>query len=92
MKLEILDLKKQLQSLNEVLVQKWETIHLMMKHLCNWDVKSHHKGTDDVYEVPMSTFWLPINLEENIETDYSKERFKKDFIDDVVNGKVKQEI
>ena len=64
----------------------------MMKHLCNWDVKSHHKGTDDVYEVPMSTFWLPINLEENIETDYSKERFKKDFIDDVVNGKVKQEI
>ena len=64
----------------------------MLMHLSRWDIMSHSKGTDDTYEVPMSTFWIPIRMDENIETNYDNERFKKDYVDDVVNGKIKQDI
>ena len=61
----------------------------MLRHLSKWDIEAHHTIQDDFYEVPLSTFWRPVDLGDNIETNYNMEKFKKDFVDDIVNGKVK---
>ena len=76
-------------SLDHKLAQSWEEIHLMLWHLTKWDIEAHHTIQDDFYEVPLSTFWRPIDLNEHIETNYHMEKFKKDFVDDIVNGKIK---
>jgi len=89
MKQEILDMKREEASLDSRLAQEREEIHLMLRHLSKWDIEAHHTIQDDFYEVPLSTFWWPVDLCDNIETNYNMEKFKKDFVDDIVNGKVK---
>lgn len=67
LKQEIIDHKKHEIWLDSKLAQSREEIHLMLSHLSKWDIEAHHTINDDFYEIPLTTFWRPIDLCENIE-------------------------
>lgn len=76
-------LRKKIQGIDEELTAKKIVIKKLVDHVLNWRVKAKKTYDKDHYGVPLSTFWLPLDFQENIETDYEKEEYRMNLVEEL---------
>lgn len=70
------EIRKKIQSIDEELDIKKSIIKQLVGHILKWKIKAKRTYGKDHFGVSLNTFWLPLDLQEDIDTEYDKEEYR----------------
>ena len=74
---------KKINNLDDQLEKKNRILKALVDHILSWRVKQRKVYDKDYYGVSLDTFWKPLSFNEKIETDYEKEKYRMNLIEEV---------
>lgn len=76
-------LRSKLQIIDSELNSKKNVIRKLIDHILRWRVKAKKVYSGDYYGVPLSTYWLPLDFLEDIDTDYDQEQYRLNLVEKI---------
>lgn len=76
-------LRKKMQDIDREASMKVIQIKKLIKHMLDWRIKAKNVYGGDHYGIPLDTFWIPLDMRERVDTDYDKEEYRLDLVEEI---------
>ena len=80
---EAKELRSKMASIDKESEQKITHIKRLINHILEWRIIAKPTYNEDYFGVPLDTYWKPLDFNEKIDTEYDKEQFRMDVVENV---------